>query len=56
MFAVIAAVLFGVAAILSGSGSHTSAWLAPMTLLLFGLASLALHAAGVGSGFRITRQ
>lgn len=56
MFAVIAAVLFGVAFVLNGAGSHTSVWLSPMSLMLLGLASLALHLAGVGNGVRITRS
>ena len=47
MLAVIAAVLFGVGFILQGSGAHTNAWLSPTSLLLAGLACLALHMCGI---------
>jgi hypothetical protein len=48
MLAVIACVLFAVAGILSGSGAHVSSpWFAPLTLVCFGLAFLALHLSGV---------
>lgn len=46
MFAVIAAVLFALAGIISGSGTHvSSAWFAPMTLVCFGLFFVALAGA-----------
>lgn len=49
MPAVLAAVLFALAGIISGSGTHvSSAWFAPVTLVCFGLFCLALSAA-VGS-------
>lgn len=47
MLAVIAAVLFAVGFILTGSGDHTSTWLSPTALILAGLACLALHLAGI---------
>lgn len=56
MFAFIAAVLFGVAFVLNGAGSHTSVWLSPVSLMLAGLVCVALHLAGVGDGVRITRR
>ncbi len=46
MFAIIACVLFALGAILEGSGTHTSAWLSPGTLVCAGLACLALHVSG----------
>jgi hypothetical protein len=47
MLAIIAAVLFFVAAVLSGVAAHTNDWTAPITLLCFGLGFLALHVSGV---------
>jgi hypothetical protein len=47
MLAVIAAVLFGAGLIIQGSGAHTNAWLSPVSLLLAGLACLALHLCGI---------
>ncbi len=46
MFAVLATVLFALAGILQGSGTHTNAWLSPLALIAFGLACLALHVSG----------
>lgn len=47
MFAIVAVVLFALAGILSGSGTHPSSpWFAPLTLVCFGLAFLALHLCG----------
>jgi hypothetical protein len=46
MLAIIATVLFALAAIIEGSATHTSAWLSPLTLLCVGLACLALHLSG----------
>jgi hypothetical protein len=48
MFAVIAAVIFVIAFILRLAGAATDAAPAPGSLLLLGLACLALHQAGVG--------
>lgn len=46
MLAVIAAVLFALAGIISGSGTHvSSAWFSPMTLVCFGLFFVALSGA-----------
>jgi hypothetical protein len=47
VLAVLAAVLFGVGFVLSGSGDHTDTWFSPISLLLAGLACLALHLSGV---------
>ena len=51
MLAVIAAILFAVAFVLHGAGpAHIPVWFNWDGLLLLGLVSLALHAAGVGVG------
>jgi len=56
MFGFIAAVLFAVAFILAGSGTAPgSAWFAPLTLAFAGLACLALHVSGVGTGWTVRR-
>jgi hypothetical protein len=47
MLAIIAAALFGVGFVLSGSGAHTNTWLSPSALTLAGLCLLALHLSGV---------
>jgi hypothetical protein len=46
MFALIAAVLFAVAFVLNATGSSVPAILAPTSLMLAGLALLALHLSG----------
>jgi hypothetical protein len=44
MPAIVAVVLFAIAGILSGSGTHVNSdWFAPVTLSYFGAAFLALH-------------
>jgi len=44
MFGIAAVVLFTIAAILSGTATHVSStWFQPATLMLFGLACLAVH-------------
>lgn len=44
MFAIIAAILFALATILTGAQAHiTSTWFQPGTLMLAGLTCLALH-------------
>jgi hypothetical protein len=48
MLAVIAAIIFVIAYILSISGAAIGAALAPGSLLFIGLALVALHLAGVG--------
>lgn len=56
MFAVISAILFGVAFVLHGAASTTSIWFSPASLALLGLFCLALHLCGVGAGWTIRRQ
>jgi hypothetical protein len=55
MLAIIAAVLFAIAFIINATGTSVSAVFDPTSLLLVGLALLALHLAGVGSGWRWRR-
>jgi hypothetical protein len=54
MFAIVSAILFGVAFVLNGTGGATTGWFSPFSLMLAGLLSLALHLCGVGSGWRVT--
>jgi hypothetical protein len=53
MLAIIAAVLFVIAFLLNATSTATSAVFAPISLLLVGLACLALHLAGVGTGWKV---
>jgi hypothetical protein len=53
MLAIIAAVLFVIAFLLNATSTATSAVFAPMSLLLVGLACLALHVAGIGTGWKV---
>jgi hypothetical protein len=55
MLAIIAAILFAIAFIINATGTATSAVFDPTSLLLVGLALLALHLAGVGSNWRWRR-
>jgi len=56
MFAVLAAVAFGVAFVLNGAATVTTAWFSPTSLMLAGLFFLALHLCGVGAGWALTRR
>ena len=53
MLAIIAAVLFVIAFLLNATSTATSAVFAPTSLLLVGLACLALHLAGIGTGWKM---
>ena len=55
MLAIIAAVLFAIAFIINATSTAVSAIFDPTSLLLLGLALLALHLVGVGSGWRLHR-
>ena len=55
MLAIIAAILFAIAFIINATSTATSAIFDPTSLLLVGLALLALHLVGVGTGWRIHR-
>lgn len=50
MFAVIAAVIFGLGLILDWADAQVSDAFTPGTLMMAGLLCIALHLAGVGSG------
>jgi hypothetical protein len=51
MLGYIAAALFLIAFLINATSTSTPAVFAPLSLLLLGLASLALHLAGVGTGW-----
>jgi hypothetical protein len=53
MLAIVAAAIFVIAFLLNASTTTTSAVFAPASLLLVGLACLALHLAGVGTGWKM---
>jgi len=52
MFAIIAAVIFGLALILDWANVKASDAFTPQTLMIAGLLCLALHLAGVGAATR----
>jgi hypothetical protein len=53
MLAIIAAVLFVIGFIIYAASVATSVVFAPTSFLLVGLACLALHVAGIGSGWSV---
>lgn len=53
MLAFVAAVIFIIAFLISATSATTSAVFSPISLLLAGLACLALHLAGVGTGWAV---
>lgn len=55
MLAIVAAILFAIAFIINATATATSAVFDPTSLLLVGLVCLALHLAGVGSGWNWRR-
>jgi hypothetical protein len=55
MLGFIAAVLFIIAFLLNATSTATSAVFSPTSLMLAGLACLALHLAGVGTGWSVGR-
>lgn len=56
MLAIAAAVLFGIAFILNAAEVATNHIFAPMSLVYLGLTLLALHVAGIGSGWSAGRS
>jgi hypothetical protein len=56
MLAIIAAVIFAVAFLLEVTSTATSAVFSPISLMLVGLACLALHVAGIGTGWAVSRR
>lgn len=55
MFAVLAAIAFGVGYVLDLAKADPPAAIAPPALLLLGLFCLALHLCGVGAGWTVRR-
>jgi hypothetical protein len=55
MLAIAAAIIFAIAFVLKATSTATNAVFSPASLLLIGLACLALHQAGVGSGWSFPR-
>lgn len=53
---VISAVLFAIAFFINGSKTSTNIWFSPNSLMLAGLACLALHLLGVGTGWYSRRR
>jgi hypothetical protein len=53
MLAIIAAIIFAIAFLLNATSTATNAVFSPMSLLLVGLACLALHVAGIGTGWKV---
>jgi hypothetical protein len=53
MLAIVAAILFAIAFLLNAANTATSSVFSPMSLLLAGLACLALHVAGIGTGWKV---
>jgi len=51
MFAILAAIIFAIDLLLDWTNTKTSDAFTPQTLLFAGLLCLALHLAGVGSGW-----
>jgi hypothetical protein len=56
MLAIAAAIIFAIAFLLNATSTATSAVFSPTSLLLVGLACLALHVAGVGSGWQVPKR
>jgi hypothetical protein len=55
MLGFVAAILFIIAFLLNATSTATSAVFSPMSLMLAGLAFLALHLAGVGTGWSVPK-
>jgi hypothetical protein len=56
MFAILAAVFFGIAFVLNGAATTiTSHWFTPTSLMLAGLFCVALHLVGVGANWTFRR-
>jgi hypothetical protein len=53
MLAIIAAIIFAIAFLLNATSTTTDAVFSPTSLLLVGLACLALHLAGLGTGWKV---
>jgi hypothetical protein len=56
MLAIAAAIILAIAFVLNATNTATSAVFSPTSLLLVGLACLALHLADVGSGWKVPHR
>ncbi len=56
MLGIVAAILFVIAFIINATSAATPAIFSATSLMLLGLACLALHLTGVGSGWSVTRR
>jgi hypothetical protein len=56
MLAAVGAVIFVIAYIINATSTSTDAGFTPISLLLAGLVFVALHLAGVGTGWAPTRR
>lgn len=56
MLGYIAAIIFAIAFVISATSTSTSTVFSPISLLLVGLTCLALHLAGVGTGWSVPRR
>jgi hypothetical protein len=56
MLGYVAAILFIIAFLLNATSTSTSAVFSPTSLMLAGLACLALHLAGVGTGWSVPKR
>ena len=56
MLGFVAAIVFAIAFLINATSTSTDAVFSPMSLLLAGLACLALHLAGVGTKWSVPRR
>jgi hypothetical protein len=56
MLAFVAVIVFAIAFIIRVTATATDAVFAPASLVIVGLACLALHQAGIGAGWRYPRR
>ena len=55
MLAIVAVIIFAIAFITRVTATSTDAVFAPASLVILGLIALALHLAGLGTGWRVHR-
>lgn len=55
MLAIVAVIIFAIAFIIRVTSTTTDAVFAPASLVILGLICLALHLAGLGTGWRVHR-